>query len=186
MPAPVEPVTGITFKLTTNIKEIVGMIELGAIAGLNRIAIRWHGKAREAAPVDTGRLRSSITFSTPTVRKRVRVAATAGQQGYLFDPPPVDGLEVVIGSNVEYAPAVHEGVTWAGGPVEVKAHKRRQTKAWGHPINPPKVVNVAPHTRIVGPVNRPPNKFIEGPGRELLPVFQRMMDEEIAKATGDQ
>lgn len=53
----------------------------GCREALEAIAVQMEGHAKELCPVDTGRLRNSIAAET-------------------------DGHEVIVGSNVEYAPAV--------------------------------------------------------------------------------
>ena len=72
---------------------------------MNRVAIHWHGEARQRAPVDTGRLQSSIAFSAPGENP---IAVLQGSPPGVFQPPPAQGLEAIVGSNVEYAAQVHE------------------------------------------------------------------------------
>lgn len=195
MPAPKTDPTGITFHLTVNTREITKDAQAGLDKGLNRAAIKWHGAAREATPVDTGRLRSSVTFSTPTVHARVRVAAGAGkgERAYTYTPPDPPPNTLLVGTNIEYALAVHEGITDPGGPEQVrehqvKAHKRRITMAFGRPITPRTIqvrtYTVRAHTRQRPPTTRAPRKFIEEPGRRLLPEMQRMITESIDEALG--
>lgn len=196
MPAPKTDPTGITFHFTVNVKEITDAAQAGLDDGLNRAAIDWHAAAREATPVDTGRLRSSVAFSTPTVQAKVRVmkGSDRDQRAYTFTPPKPPPNTLLVGSNVEYALAVHEGIQDPGGPEQVrehtvKAHKRRITKAFGRPITPRTIkvrtYTVRAHTRQRPPTTRAGRKFIEEPGRRLLPQMERKITESIARALGE-
>ena len=71
-------------KFTDNSAEILEAFEQATARGLEKIGLTAEGYAKKNAPVDTGRLRNSITHE-------------------------VDGQEVYIGSNVEYAPYVEMG-----------------------------------------------------------------------------
>lgn len=71
-------------KFTDNSAEILKAFEQATARGLEKIGLTAEGYAKMNAPVDTGRLRNSITHE-------------------------VDGQEVYIGSNVEYAPYVELG-----------------------------------------------------------------------------
>jgi hypothetical protein len=105
---------GLTFELRSNVDRMNEAVEAGATRALNRIAIDWHAAARQSVPVDTGRLRASIAFTTPTVHalhsERFPGNAAEGKPGgtitYLPDPP--ERLTTAVGTNVEYAQKVHE------------------------------------------------------------------------------
>ena len=71
-------------KFTDNSAEILKAFEEATARGLEKIGLTAEGYAKSNAPVDTGRLRNSITHE-------------------------VDGQEVYIGSNVEYAIYVEMG-----------------------------------------------------------------------------
>ena len=71
-----------------NAKVIEESLHSAIMKGLEEIGLVAEGYAKRLCPVDTGRLRNSITH-----------AIFDGSEPY-----------VIIGSNVEYAPAVHEGV----------------------------------------------------------------------------
>lgn len=140
--------SGVSFEFTSNRVIVQQRQEQALRRALDRIAIRWQAAARLAAPVDTGRLRASIAFSTPNV------------PGLFSTTEPVQqGLTAVVGSNVEYALAVHEGLP-QGHPI------RRNGKV--HPM----------------PNGRDPNKFIETPGRQLASTFENMITDELRKAAG--
>ncbi len=105
---------GLTFVLESHVDRANAAVEAGATRALNRIAIDWHAAARQSVPVDTGRLRASITFTTPTVHalhsERYPGNPATGKPGgvinYLPDPP--ENLTTAVGTNVEYAQEVHE------------------------------------------------------------------------------
>lgn len=192
MPAPKTPPAGISFTLESNITEVTAEVEAALHTALNRIAIAWHRGAREAAPVNLGRLRASITFSTPTQQNPVTYAKEDGRGVERFTPPKPEGLGVIVGSNVSYAPAVHEGINTPGGDtVEVKAHKvkahtRTVNTLFGRALDKPLKIKVpahtrAAHTRKSPPINRAGIKFIEGPGRYLHWHFREIVGEELAK-----
>ena len=73
-------------KFTDNSAEILEAFEQATARGLEKIGLTAEGYAKRNAPVDTGRLRNSITHE-------------------------VDGQEVYIGSNVKYAPYVELGTS---------------------------------------------------------------------------
>lgn len=184
MPAPKNPPAGITFTLTSNVRTITPIIEAALERALNRMALPWHEAATNEVPVDTGRLKTSLTFSTPTIQKAVAYTDADGK-GASFRPPKPPPLTLILGTNVEYAAAVHEGVDWEGGPVQVEAHTvkahTRKTKS-GKRVNV-KAHTRAAHTRNMPPVTRAGKKFIESPGRRLRPRFEEIAAEELARAT---
>ena len=69
-------------------KEVLSALEKGIKNGLEAIGLTAETYAKKATPVDTGRLRNSISHA-------------------------VDGEAVYIGSNVEYAPYVELGTSRA-------------------------------------------------------------------------
>ena len=71
-----------------NSKQILSALEKGIKNGLEAIGLTAETYAKKATPVDTGRLRNSISHS-------------------------VDGESAYIGSNVEYAPYVELGTSRA-------------------------------------------------------------------------
>lgn len=99
----------IDIKLTDNTGKILQNFEKGMTAGLEAIGLQAERYAKENCPVDTGRLRNSITHTT---------AKNAGQ-GYSYTYRAETGTgseteyhrggaganEVYVGTNVEYAPA---------------------------------------------------------------------------------
>lgn len=111
--------SGLTLAMETNRRATEGAIRAALTRALNRIAIRWHADARLNAPVDTGRLRASIAFTTPTVRA-LHTETYPGSDGkpggvISYQPPEPGDLEAAVGTNVEYAPDVHENHPTASG-----------------------------------------------------------------------
>lgn len=77
-----------------NAKEIAAAIDRAIASALEEMGLAGERFAKKETPVDTGRLRASITHSID-----------------MFDKA------VYIGTNVEYAPYVEMGVsTWGSGP----------------------------------------------------------------------
>lgn len=176
--------------LTTNLPAVNAAIETGARKGLDRAAIIWHRAARQATPVDTGRLRSSVTFSTPNVQARTQYKGDDGRMTTFTPPPPPPGeLSLTIGTNVAYAAAVHEGVHGLETVKEhtIKSHQRRITQAFGRPLNTPKTITVRTYTvkQHQRRVDRAGRKFIETPGREKREEMTNAIREEIARATNE-
>lgn len=83
-------------KYKDNSKEILSQLEKKIQNGLFAIGSTAEGYAKDGCPVDTGRLRNSITF------------ATSGHSSSDIKSTP-DDTEVVIGTNVNYAKYVELG-----------------------------------------------------------------------------
>ena len=75
-------------KFTSNVNDILRQLEKGIKNGLEAIGLTAETYAKKATPVDTGRLRNSISYT-------------------------VDGEAAYIGTNVEYAPYVELGTNRA-------------------------------------------------------------------------
>ena len=75
---------GITYEFEDNSGEILAALENALERGLEAIGMTAEGYAKDLCPVDTGRLRNSIGHK-------------------------VDGEDVYIGTNVEYAPYIELG-----------------------------------------------------------------------------
>ena len=138
-------------------KDIAGAIRRGlakvGISLSNQATINASG--RPGPNVQTGRLRSSIT------------SQVSG-----------DGMSVVIGTNVEYAPRLEMGYS---GQESVKAHTRTITQAFGRAIAP-REVQVSAFTRQA---NAPAYPFlrpaIEGGQRSgnIVYILQREIDKAV-------
>lgn len=104
--------------LEDNTQEVLSALPRAAAAALEAIGLQAEGYAKKLCPVDTGRLRNSITHTVE-----------------------FDGLDVyaVIGTNVEYAPYVEEGHSLGNGKVSKGAHFLRKA-ASDHPGEYRKIV----------------------------------------------
>ena len=71
--------------------------------GLKAIGSKAEGYAKGDCPVDTGRLRNSITFATSTYHSSGDEPAQSGDYQQKATPEKVS---VYIGTNVEYAPII--------------------------------------------------------------------------------
>lgn len=103
--------------------------------------------------VRTGRLRRSITY-------RVAQAGTLTVAGY-------------VGTNVKYARRFEKGFT---GTETVKEHLRKQTKAWGRPMDPPKEVTVRSFSRQV---DVPAKSFLASALTEMRPEVRAGIDTAV-------
>ena len=71
---------------------------------LNAIGLEAERYAKEHCPVDTGRLRNSITYATQNYHSSGDGEPATADDMRLYGIP--DKHEVVVGTNVEYAPDV--------------------------------------------------------------------------------
>lgn len=101
-------------KITDNSDEILSRMDRAMEAALEKIGLVAEGYAKRLCPVDTGRLRNSITHATATYPG---IGTYQDNAGNTFDDATVDGTPeknaVYIGTNVEYAPYVELGTTRA-------------------------------------------------------------------------
>lgn len=86
-----------------NSKEITEAFKRQVENGLAAIGLKAEAYAKGDAPVDTGRLRNSITFATPKRHSTGEEPATPAD--YQMNGSPETGA-VYIGTNVEYAPII--------------------------------------------------------------------------------
>jgi hypothetical protein len=98
--------TGAVFRVESNTRALNAAATHALERGLRRVVIHWHGEARQRAPVDTGRLMSSIAFAAPGTNPAVTLRGSPPPS--MFQPPSVRGLDGIVGTNVEYGPTVHE------------------------------------------------------------------------------
>ena len=90
-----------------NTKDVLEALQHNIANGLNAIGSAAEGHAKDNCPVDTGRLRNSITYATSDYDGVDEYEDDEGNQfsgGSAHANPPKN--EVHIGSNVEYAAAV--------------------------------------------------------------------------------
>jgi phage gpG-like protein len=112
--------------------------------------------ARRLAPVETGQLQGSIQPDPRTV-----------------DP---DDLTGSVGTNVEYAAAQEFGFT---GTVQVSAHKRTITEAFGEPLDSPKTVTVQAHTRRM---DIPGNFYLTKAAQQAKQTYKKRIGDAIERA----
>lgn len=137
------------------------------VAGIGRVVGRVTRERAEAilelakqrTPVDTGALRDSLTL--------------------VEDVDESGGVSFEIGSDLDYAPAVHEGLS--SSIVYVRAHSRRITQAFGKPITPT-TVQVRGHTMRVAA--RAPTKFIESALREESGDLESSLEVTLGEEVG--
>jgi hypothetical protein len=170
----------VTFSVQGNSKDVIKLTTAQLQKALFDVATAWHRETVETQLGKmiyynkpgrtyrlTGRLRSSIVFVTPTTHGVHTYSFEGGSDSYT--PPKAKGLEVLVGTNVEYAPALHDGVN--AQSVTVRAHTRR-TKTG--------TVNVQSHTRNVPARGAYP--FISQAGYNILPQIPGMITRVLNEA----
>lgn len=85
--------------LENNAEQIANAIDSAILSALEEIGLRAEGYAKKETPVDTGRLRNSITHAIES-----------------------DENAVYIGTNVKYAPYVENDVRMSNGKTRLGAH----------------------------------------------------------------
>jgi phage gpG-like protein len=165
----------VTFSIESNVKIVVEETARRVGIALDKVAIDWHAASVRAISdmvynqprgdyKRTNRLRSSITWSSPNVHAVKTYTHDEGTESYT--PPKAGAMEALVGTNVEYAPAVHDGL--AGGMVTVKAHQRR---------TPTGFTTVRSHQRLQAARQAKP--FIEQPGIDISKKVPGMITEEL-------
>ena len=108
----------VTFR--DNSEEVIGLFQKAKHRGLEAVGLTAEGHAKKKCPVDTGRLRNSITYAIAGYQTHVQsyrrgnVAGGTSQKHTYHDygSEAMEGEKdsaVFIGSNVEYAPYVELG-----------------------------------------------------------------------------
>ena len=108
----------ITFRDNSN--EVISLFQKAKHRGLEAIGLAAEGHAKRKCPVDTGRLRNSITYAIAGYQTHVQnyrrghvVGGTSQKhKRYDYGNETMEGEKdsaVFIGSNVEYAPYVELG-----------------------------------------------------------------------------
>lgn len=99
-------------EITDNSDEILSRMDSAIEVALEKVGLAAEGYAKRLCPVDTGRLRNSITHATATYPG---VGVYEDDAGNVFDDATADGTPekntVYIGTNVEYAPYVELGTS---------------------------------------------------------------------------
>ena len=95
----------IEIDVTDNSAEVLAAMKEQVALALEAIGGQAESYAKAAAPVDTGRLRNSITFATSTAQgsPNTDAGASADPSDYAQHGSAEEN-EVIIGTNVEYAP----------------------------------------------------------------------------------
>ena len=100
------------YELKNNSEEVKSAMADALARALEKIGLVAEGYAKRLCPVDTGRLRNSITHATATYRG---VGIYQDGAGNVFNDATANGTpqqnEVYIGTNVEYAPYVELGTS---------------------------------------------------------------------------
>jgi len=95
-------------KITDHSKEILEAMQKQAQLGLDAVGERAEGYAKSECPVDTGRLRNSITYATETnhsegnTNKHPNGQEDAKPEDYAMKAKP-EKYTLYVGTNVEYA-----------------------------------------------------------------------------------
>ena len=108
----------VTFRDNSN--EVISLFQKAKHRGLEAIGLAAEGHAKRKCPVDTGRLRNSITYAIAGYQTHVQnyrrgnvVGGTSQKRKrYDYGNETMEGEKdsaVFIGSNVEYAPYVELG-----------------------------------------------------------------------------
>ena len=103
-----------------NTDEVIGLLQKAKHRGLEAIGLTAEGHAKKKCPVDTGRLRNSITYAIAGYQTHVQSYRRGNVSGgtskkhtyYDYGGETMEGEKdsaVFIGSNVEYAPFVELG-----------------------------------------------------------------------------
>ena len=119
-----------------NSKEVIGFFDKAKHRALEAIGMAAEGHAKKSCPVDTGRLRNSITYAISGYSTHVQSYRRGNVSGgtekkharYEYGNEKMEGKKddaVYIGTNVEYAPFVENG---ARGKEPVHFLKRAATE----------------------------------------------------------
>lgn len=116
-------------QMVDNSQKIIDAFNKQVELGLKAIGLTAEKYAKGDCPVDTGRLRNSITFATTNYHSSGKEPASVGDFEAKVKP---ESASVYIGTNVEYAPYVefnekarHDPPEFGGG----KAHFLRDAAA---------------------------------------------------------
>lgn len=90
-------------QIIDNSQKIINAFNKQVELGLKAIGLTAEGYAKGDCPVDTGRLRNSITFATASYHSSGEEPASGGDFEAKGKP---ESASVYIGTNVEYAPVI--------------------------------------------------------------------------------
>lgn len=96
--------TTISVQMKDNTDKVLEALKQQIPVALEAVGGEMERHAKEGCPVDTGRLRNSITFATSTAQGAANTSggAQASPNDFMLHGSP-DDKTVVIGTNVEYA-----------------------------------------------------------------------------------
>lgn len=94
--------------MTDHSEEVLEEMRKAIEAALEEVGLAAEGYAKRLCPVDTGRLRNSITYATEKTHDEG--SPPAKDEDYELHGTPEAGT-VYIGTNVEYAPYVELGTS---------------------------------------------------------------------------
>ena len=103
-------IMGADVKFESHKNEIEQAVTEALERGLNEVGLvaERYAKTYQEPHVDTGRLRSSITYATSTEHSSGSSPSETGDYALLATP---DENSVYIGTNVEYAPYIEQGTS---------------------------------------------------------------------------
>lgn len=124
-------------RVKSNVRAVKRATKAAIKRGLTDVGMVWHGDAVRLTPVDTGLLRASLAWAVGTRQHDGRAVGSGGEvatSNYRVTAP--EG-SVRLGTNVEYAPIVHEDVSGripraggAGGPKFIESPLRERQDAY--------------------------------------------------------
>lgn len=121
--------------MESNVPAVEKATEDALHAALLDVAMVWLGKATLVTPVDSGVLRASLAYAVNGTRRHSETAQPSGEiVAYNATAPR---LTARVGSNTEYAAAVHERldptVNWSArgtGPKFIETPLRENRDQW--------------------------------------------------------
>jgi phage gpG-like protein len=157
---------GITFRIEGTARDAIRETNLGLKQAMQLVALAWQG--RSVRYLSTNIYNRPIPLGKDGKRQWIRTNRLRSSVAW-----EADEHSATVGSNVEYAPVVHEGLNNA--QQSVKAHTRTQSHVFGRKVKPFRV-NVGAFTRTI---NRAAVPFISQPGYDLLPNIPRLIVGEL-------
>jgi hypothetical protein len=113
---------------TTGIQKARDRVHAAVDASLEAVGILVSGQAAELVPVDTGRLKGSITWAT-AYNQAKPTAPAKDEDGVTFEG---QAGTVIVGTSVSYGPSVEYGT----GPHEIRPKDKKALfwKGAAHPV----------------------------------------------------
>lgn len=150
-----------TSRLDAKLRRVPKQVEASVLRAVRRLAINLQGYVKDQ------KLSGQVLHTrTGTLRRSINQEVT--QSG--------SSIRGVVGTNVSYG-RIHE--YGFQGTVDVKAHLRTITQAFGRPLSSPVTQNVRAHTMTV---NLPERSFLRSALKDFEP---RILKELKAAASGE-